>query len=423
MANRKKRLRRIGNYRLEHTIGRGNFAKVKYAINTETGQSYAIKILDKETVLQQHSEYQIKREIFALKRIRHPNIIRLYEVLANRKKVFLVLEYVNGGELLDKIIHQGKLEEDQVRRYFQQIIDAVRHCHEQGIYHRDLKLHNILVDQNNNIKVSDFGLSAMPEHCKADGLLHTTCGSLNYVAPEVLANRGYAGPPADVWSCGVILFALLTGCLPFDDTSLGILYQKIIRGDYACPEWISAGARNLITKILNPNPNTRISSTEIVEDEWFKEGYSSKMKTGVDLPFVISEETANAFHLIAMSSGLDLSGFFEEEDVAERTTRFLSMLSRNAMCQKIKETIEDLGFKALKREDKGEEMMFQKDGNGNTWIHMDILTLKPYLHVVEIRRGENAERKMEYKQLCDKLYSALCKTKAGIIEEASTSTL
>ncbi|KAJ7297334.1 hypothetical protein O6H91_Y063900 [Diphasiastrum complanatum] len=219
-------MRKVGKYEVGRTIGEGNFAKVKFAQNTETGESVAMKVLDKETILKHRMVNQIKREISIMKLVRHPNVVRLHEVLASRMKIYIVLEFVTDGELFDKIVHQRKLKEHDSRRYFQQLIDAVDFCHSKGVYHRDLKPENLLLDSQGNLKISDFGLSALQQ---VDGLLHTTCGTPNYIAPEVLDDKGYDGAAADIWSCGVILYVLLAGRLPFDEADLGTLYKKVIR--------------------------------------------------------------------------------------------------------------------------------------------------------------------------------------------------
>ncbi|XP_043698895.1 CBL-interacting serine/threonine-protein kinase 24-like [Telopea speciosissima] len=176
-------MRRVGNYELGRTIGEGTFAKVKFARNTETGKSVAVKILAKSTILKHRMVDQIKKEISIMKIVRHPNIVRLHEVLASRTKIYIILEFVTGGELFDKIVQQGKLPEDETRQHFQHLIDAVDYCHSKGVYHRDLKPENLLLDYQGNLKISDFGLSALPQ--QGVGLLHTTCGTPNYVAPEV----------------------------------------------------------------------------------------------------------------------------------------------------------------------------------------------------------------------------------------------
>ncbi|XP_057527332.1 CBL-interacting protein kinase 33-like isoform X3 [Amaranthus tricolor] len=322
----------VGKYELGRTIGEGTFAKVKFARNSQTGDPVAIKILDKEKVLRHKMAEQIRREVATMKRIKHPNVIRLFEVMGSKTKIYIVLEYVTGGELFDKIVHHGRMMEDEARKYFQQLINAVDYCHSRGVYHRDLKPENLLLDASGNLKVSDFGLSAISQQIEDDGLLHTTCGTPNYVAPEVLNDRGYDGATADLWSCGVILFVLLAGYLPFDDSNLMNLYKKISVAEFTCPPWMSFSAKKFITRILDPNPMTRLTIPEILEDEWFKVDYKPSVfddkddtsLDDVDAVFQDSEEhhvterreqptAMNAFDLIAMSKGLNLGNLFDTE--------------------------------------------------------------------------------------------------------------
>jgi serine/threonine protein kinase len=189
---------------------------------------------------------QIKKEISIMKMVRHTYVVGMKEVLASRTKIFIVLELIQGGELFDKIVNEGRFDEAKARFYFRQLVEGVQYCHSLGICHRDLKPENLLLDENGNLKISDFGLSALyvgdPD---ADGacrteLLHTTCGTPNYVAPEVLADQGYDGKKADVWSCGVILYVLLAGFLPFDESTIVALFAKIQNADFSYPSWFSS---------------------------------------------------------------------------------------------------------------------------------------------------------------------------------------
>ncbi|KAL0912033.1 hypothetical protein M5K25_017976 [Dendrobium thyrsiflorum] len=325
---------KVGRYELGRMLGEGSFAKVKFAKNVETGENVAIKILDKENVLRHKMIGQIKREISTMKLIKHPNVIRMYEVMASKTKIYIVLEFVTGGELFDKIATWGRMKEDEARKYFQQLINAVDYCHSRGVYHRDLKPENLLLDSNGVLKVSDFGLSALPQQVRDDGLLHTTCGTPNYVAPEVINNKGYDGAKADLWSCGVILFVLMAGYLPFEDSNLMSLYKKIFKADFSCPSWFSTSAKKLIKRILDPNPQTRITIAEVIENEWFKKGYQAPSFETADISIddvnAIFNESGepqnlvvehreerpalmNAFELISTSQGLNLGTLFEKQ--------------------------------------------------------------------------------------------------------------
>lgn len=176
-------------YELGKLLGQGTFAKVYHARNIETGENVAIKIVDKEKVLKVGMIEQIKREISVMRLVRHPNVVQLYEVMASKAKIYFVMEFVRGGELFNKV-SKGKLRVEVARKYFQQLICAVDYCHSRGVYHRDLKPENLLLDDEGNLKVSDFGLSALAESKRQDGLLHTMCGTPAYVAPEVIHRKG-----------------------------------------------------------------------------------------------------------------------------------------------------------------------------------------------------------------------------------------
>ncbi|KAG0456459.1 hypothetical protein HPP92_024247 [Vanilla planifolia] len=349
----------LGRYELGKLLGHGTFAKVYHARNVHTGESVAIKVIDKERVLKSGLVGHIKREIAILRRVRHPFIVQLFEVMATKAKIYFVMEYVRGGELFSKVA-KGRLKEDTARRYFQQLISAVGFCHARGVFHRDLKPENLLLDDKGDLKVSDFGLSAVSDQLRQDGLFHTFCGTPAYVAPELLSKKGYDGAKVDIWSCGVILFVLMAGYLPFYDQNMMAMYRKIYNGEFRCPRWFSSDLTKLISRLLDTNPSTRITISEIMENRWFKKGFrhvrfyvendqvhsldnidddsspppqpqddasdsgcesdssvascpatvssfSERRKLGLPRP-----ASLNAFDIISFSSGFDLSGLFEE---------------------------------------------------------------------------------------------------------------
>ncbi|KAH7276839.1 hypothetical protein KP509_39G024200 [Ceratopteris richardii] len=399
---------RVGKYELGRTLGEGTFAKVKSARNTVTGEDVAIKIINKEKILKHKMVKQIKREISTMKLIKHPNVVQLYEVMASKTNIYIVLEFVTGGELFDKIFRQGKLKEDEARKYFQQLINAVDYCHSRQVYHRDLKPENLLLDAEENLKVSDFGLSALPQQFREDGLLHTTCGTPNYVAPEVLNDKGYQGATADLWSCGVILYVLMAGYLPFDEQNLMTLYKKIHKADFTCPAWFSSGARKLISRILEPNPQKRITIREILENDWFKKGYkparfSEEGSINLDdidavfddrLENLVKEEketkpvTMNAFELISRSQGLNLSNLFEKQKgLAKRETRFTSKHPAKEIISKIEETAKPLGFNIEKKNYKM-KLQGEKSGRkGHLSVATEVFEVAPALFMVEVRKA------------------------------------
>ncbi|KAF0700705.1 Aste57867_8759 [Aphanomyces stellatus] len=250
----------LGHYRLGETLGTGSFGKVKLAEHEITGHKVAIKILNRNKIRSLDMGEKVRREISLLRKMQHPHIIRLYEVIDTPTDIFMVLEYVAGGELFDYIVSKGRLSPDEARHFFHQIVSGVEYCHFHRVVHRDLKPENLLLDADNNVKIADFGLSNM---MKDGDFLRTSCGSPNYAAPEVISGNLYAGPEVDVWSCGVILYALLCGALPFDDESIPNLFKKIRGGMYSLPSHLSEDARDLIPRMLVVDPMKRITIPEI----------------------------------------------------------------------------------------------------------------------------------------------------------------
>lgn len=256
----------IAGYTIGATLGTGTFGKVKQAKHVLTGVTVAVKILNRSKVKALRMDNKIKREIQILQLFRHPHIIRMYEVIETATDVFMFLEYVSGGELFDLIVQRGKLDETDARRFFQQIISGVEYCHQHRVVHRDLKPENLLLDGNAQVKIADFGLSNIME----DGaFLQTSCGSPNYAAPEVISGQMYSGQEIDIWSCGVILYAFVVGKLPFDEDYIPTLFQKIRGGIYQVPSFVSGGCSNLIGRLLDVNPISRITVDEIKRHPWY----------------------------------------------------------------------------------------------------------------------------------------------------------
>ncbi|XP_022925893.1 CBL-interacting serine/threonine-protein kinase 23-like [Cucurbita moschata] len=431
---------RVGRYELGRTLGEGSFAKVKFARNCETGENVAIKILNKEDILKHKMIGQIKREISTMKLIRHPNVIRMYEVMASKTKIYIVLEFVTGGELFNKIACNGRFKEDEARKYFQQLINAVDYCHSRGVCHRDLKPENLLLDASGVLKVSDFGLSALPQQVRDDGLLHTTCGTPNYVAPEVINNKGYCGAKADLWSCGVILFVLMAGYLPFEEASLVTLYKKIFKADFKCPPWFSSSAKKLIKRILDPNPLTRITIAEVLENDWFKKGYKPPTfendeivlddvddifnESGVTHNLVVEKReeglaspaspvTMNAFELISKSQGLNLATLFEKQmGLSKREKSFTSHCPADEILSKIKKTAVPMGFD-VKINNFKMKLQGEKTGRkGHLSVSTEIFQVAPSLHMVELRKagGDTLEFHKFYNNLSTGLKDVVWRT-------------
>ncbi|KAG5045405.1 hypothetical protein AAZX31_06G087900 [Glycine max] len=426
-------VRKVGKYEIGRTIGEGTFAKVKFAQNTETGESVAMKVLDRSTIIKHKMVDQIKREISIMKLVRHPYVVRLHEVLASRTKIYIILEFITGGELFDKIIHHGRLSEADSRRYFQQLIDGVDYCHSKGVYHRDLKPENLLLNSLGNIKISDFGLSAFPE--QGVSILRTTCGTPNYVAPEVLSHKGYNGAVADVWSCGVILFVLLAGYLPFDELDLTTLYSKIERAEFSCPSWFPVGAKMLIHRILDPNPETRITIEQIRNDEWFQRSYvpvslleyEDVNLDDVNAAFDDAEEPRadqqcdkedmgplmlNAFDLIILSQGLNLATIFDRgQDSVKYQTRFISQKPAKVVLSSMEVVAQSMGFKTHIRNYKMRVEGISANKTSYFSVILEIFEVAPTFYMVDIQKaaGDTGEYLKFYKNFCSNLEDIIWK--------------
>ncbi|XP_076824493.1 maternal embryonic leucine zipper kinase-like [Clavelina lepadiformis] len=253
------------HYKLKETVGSGGFAKVKRAVHLPTGETVAIKIMDK--VALGADLPRVKTEIEAMKNLHHQHICRLYQVVETPKKIFMVLEYCSGGELFDYIVQRDRLSESESRVFFRQIVSAVSYMHNLGYAHRDLKPENLLIDDDQKLKLIDFGLCAKPKG-GVDGRLHTCCGSPAYAAPELVSGKSYIGSEADLWSMGVLLYALLNGFLPFDDDNIGLLYRKIKAGIYDTPDWLSADSLFLLKRLLQVDPKRRITVEQLRSHPW-----------------------------------------------------------------------------------------------------------------------------------------------------------
>ncbi|CAA7023245.1 unnamed protein product [Microthlaspi erraticum] len=408
----------FGKYEIGRLLGKGTFAKVYYGKEIIGGESVAIKIINKDHVMKREGMMdQIKREISIMRLVRHPNIVELKEVMATKKKIFFIMEFVRGGELFAKVV-KGKLKEDAARKYFQQLISAVDFCHSRGVSHRDLKPENLLVDENGDLKVSDFGLSALPEQLLQDGLLHTQCGTPAYVAPEVLRKKGYDGAKADIWSCGVILYVLLAGFLPFQDENLMNMYRKIFKSEFEFPPWISPEARRLISKLLVVDPERRISIAAIMRTPWFRKGFKPPIAFKLDEPInspdydedhqriddgddgeesPISPKFYNAFEFISsMSSGFDLSSMFESK--RKLRSMFTSRWSASEIMAKIEGIGKEIDMKVKKTKDCKVKMQGKTEGRkGPISVTAEVFEVAPEVALVEFCKS--AGDTLEYNRL------------------------
>ncbi|MBA0691018.1 hypothetical protein Goari_008666, partial [Gossypium aridum] len=290
--------------------------------------------------------------------------------------------------------------------------------HSRGVYHRDLKPENLLLDENDNLKVSDFGLSALPEQLRNDGLLHTQCGTPSYVAPEVLRKNGYDGAKADIWSCGVVLFVLLTGFLPFQAENVMHMYRKIFKAEYEFPPWISNDARRLISKLLVADPDKRITVPGIISNPWFRKGFSKTVSSLVEhengdmngiesnreLEMVTTKSSPppfyNAFELISsMSSGFDLSNLFENE--RKPASLFTSKCSASATLARLVSTAKKLNFRVLATKEFKVRMQGKVEGRkGKLAVTAEVFELAPEVAVVELSKpaGDTLEYNKFYEE-------------------------
>ncbi|XP_022520266.1 serine/threonine-protein kinase BRSK1 isoform X1 [Astyanax mexicanus] len=258
----------VGPYRLEKTLGKGQTGLVKLGVHCITGQKVAIKIVNREK-LSESVLMKVEREIAILKLIEHPHVLKLHDVYENNKYLYLVLEHVSGGELFDYLVKKGRLTPKEARKFFKQIISALDFCHSHSICHRDLKPENLLLDEKNNIRIADFGMASLQV---GDSLLETSCGSPHYACPEVIRGEKYDGRRADVWSCGVILFALLVGALPFDHDNLRQLLEKVKSGVFHMPHFIPPDCQALLRGMIEVNPEKRLTLEAIQKHAWYQGG-------------------------------------------------------------------------------------------------------------------------------------------------------
>lgn len=414
--------KKVGSYLLGRTIGEGTYAKVKYGQHAESGEAVAVKVLDKEQLVLSGMVEQIKREITILKQIRHPHIVNLLEVMSSRDKIFMVMELVTGGELFDKIVAEGPMKEHVARRVFSQLLDAVAYCHQQGVYHRDLKPENVLLSSNGTVKLSDFGLGALPNPGGQTGLLRTTCGTPNYVAPEVLARKGYMGGPADIWSLGVVLYVMLAGCLPFDEDDLVGLFHKISAASYEVPPWLSDEAAGLLAAMLQPAPEARATVEAIWQHPWMRGGVTRRSPLATARPVESPSATVapedpfgavvqpepiqagldpaeakrrlqlspgslrkvNAFELL--KSGLDISALFEaRDDVVTRRTRFSSRASATTIMDSIESAAVAVGGRVA-RQDCGRLRLYIPNPKGTMQVLVELFEVMPGTHMVDLQK-------------------------------------
>eukprot|EP00931_Biecheleriopsis_adriatica_P060043 TRINITY_DN36031_c0_g1_i1.p1 TRINITY_DN36031_c0_g1~~TRINITY_DN36031_c0_g1_i1.p1 ORF type:complete len:650 (-),score=108.60 TRINITY_DN36031_c0_g1_i1:66-2015(-) len=280
-TRKSSRAKSIGHYILMKTIGEGTFGKVKLGTHILTGERVAVKVLEKERIVDIADVERVAREIHILKLIRQSrHIIQLYEIIETPRQLYLIMEYACGGELFDYIVEHGRAEEKDACRFLHQILAGVERVHDMNVVHRDLKPENLLLDDRQDIKIVDFGLS----NTFQDGqLLQTACGSPCYAAPEMIAGNKYHPPMVDIWSCGVILFALVCGFLPFEDQNHAELYKKILNAEYEMPNFVSREVADLISGMLTTDPTKRMTLADIRNHVWYRQMPEASLRDRADM--------------------------------------------------------------------------------------------------------------------------------------------
>lgn len=390
----------FNRYELGRLLGRGGSAKVYLARDLQSNSHVALKVFSKAT---KSPTAVAVREISLMRKLCHKHVLRLIEVLASRSKIYLVLELARGGELFTRVESRGKLPEETARKYFRQLISALRYCHSRGVFHRDLKPENILLDENGDLKIADFGLGSLSGLTHSDGLFHTVCGTPAYVAPEVLAQKGYEASKVDVWSCGVILFVLCAGYLPFNHPNLMTMYRKIYRAEFRFPKWISPELRSLICKMLDPNPQTRITlegTDGITSHPWFLSGiddtqWTAEMRSHEDM-FKLEDKleekrVLNAFDIISFSA-CDLSRIFDPAmSVRER---FFTAEPAESVLTRVEEAMEGEGMVLMSSREKGSEGIRIEGQNGNFVANVEARCVRDGLSIVEVVKGDGSRERL-----------------------------
>ncbi|XP_071429304.1 hormonally up-regulated neu tumor-associated kinase [Pithys albifrons albifrons] len=299
--------KRVGNYLIGRKLGEGSFAKVREGLHVLTGEKVAVKVIDKKRAKKDtYVTKNLRREGQIQQMIRHPNIAQLLDILETENSYYLVMELCPGGNLMHKIYEKKRLEEHEARKYIRQLILAVEHLHRAGVVHRDLKIENLLLDEDNNIKLIDFGLSNCAGILGYSDPFSTQCGSPAYAAPELLARKKY-GPKIDVWSIGVNMYAMLTGTLPFtvEPFSLRALYQKMVDKEMnPFPTQLSSAAINFLRSLLEPDPAKRPNIQQALANRWLNENYPGRAPPNVTYPNRIPPEDLSQSVLLHMTEKL-----------------------------------------------------------------------------------------------------------------------
>ena len=280
IAESPTRLDPLNDYIIGNTIGTGAYGIVKYGIHKDTNRKVAIKIYEKSKLVDINRQKSVQGEIRILSKIEHTNIVKLYQTIDTQKFLYIILEFISGcslSTLLKRKINR-RMEEFEANKLFRELLMALEYCHNKGITHRDIKLENTLIDQNNIVKLIDFGFATcFPNEKK----VKMFCGTPSYMAPEIVARKEYIGPPVDIWAAGVLLYALITGNFPFKANCDKDLYRQILKCNYIVPDYVSLAAKHLIAKMLCSDPQKRARAGDLLKDPWFRASSAFSITTNM----------------------------------------------------------------------------------------------------------------------------------------------
>lgn len=434
--------KRVGKYLVGRTIGEGTYAKVKYAQHMETGKAYALKVMTKDLLIERGMVEQVKKEIGILKKLKHPHIVNLHEVMSSKDKIFMVMELVTGGDLFDKIAIQGPFKENEGKVMFTQILAAVTYSHEHGVCHRDLKPENVLLTSEGEVKLSDFGLGAMKQEELNEqlDLMNTVCGTPNYAAPEVVRRKPYSGYAADIWSLGALLYVILAGCLPFDEDNMVTLFEKISKAEFNIPAWTSPEATELLRSMLQVNPDARPTAEDLWKFSWISNDFN-RTDSFANLSDITTIDGGEVFEAVDMSQlqttrygrlksidgnkdtnltafdlindFIDLSGMFEaKDDLIKRHTQFTTEASLPDVFDEIEQVVVALGSGKVEKRTKTVLRLYVKTLKGIVKVAIHVKQLLSGNKIVDVQKvtGNTAEFYKWYSDLMTALSSDIYQT-------------